>query len=635
MALLDLHHVTKAFGENVLLDNAVLSVEKNDRIGLIGANGAGKTTLFKMIIGQEPPDDGGIVKAAGLSIGYLEQHVCTGTEHTAYEETLQVFQPLMDLEQRLEEVNRALSSQPNAALLEEQMRLTEQFHLNGGLTYKSRTAAVLSGLGFPPEKQQLPVSALSGGQRSKIGLARLLLSKNDLVLLDEPTNHLDIESVVWLEDFIQDLNAAAIIISHDRFFLNKVTNKTAEIENGHLYVTAGNYSRYAQLKEQRKLAQTREYENKMKEIHRIEGIIEQQRRWNREKNIKTAESKQKQIERIEKNLVKPEEQRHDIAFSFPCAHRSGETVLNIYQDSCQFENGYLYKNVSLTVRRGERIFLIGPNGVGKSTLIRRMMSGAHQNFELGVGVIPAYFEQFQESIQPTLTPFEELHSAYPTMSDTAVRNALAAFEFYGDDVFKRNAALSGGERARVAICKIMLSENNFLILDEPTNHLDIHSSEALERALKLYEGTLLIVSHDRYFINRLADKVVYLSAGGSVTVDGNYDDFLRRCEQEKTAEAAPLQKPQTAEKKGKEIYLQNKKLAAEKRRLQTAITRFEAQIAALEQQMEQLNSEIAQCGDDYVQLMALTEQLQSTEQQLENAMQSWDEAQEQLAGFAE
>lgn len=635
MALLELHHITKAFGENLLLQNAALTVEKNERVGLIGANGAGKTTLFKMIIGTELPDSGQVVKSAGLRVGYLEQHACKGSSRTAYDEALQVFAPLMALEQQLEHLNRRLLSCQSPELLEQQMRLTEEFHQNGGLTYKSKTAAVLNGLGLAPEKQQLPVEALSGGQRAKIGLARLLLSPNDLILLDEPTNHLDIEAVIWLESYILSSSVAAVIISHDRYFLDKVTNKTAEIDHARLFVTPGSFSRYEELKEQRLLSESREYENKMREIHRLQGIVEQQRRWNREKNIKTAESKLKQIERIEKNLVVPESERHQVSFCFPCAGRPGETVLTVTNDSCSFNTGTLYQNVSFKVRRGDRVFLVGPNGVGKTTLIKRIMANNSPNFQLGIGVQPAYFEQFQEGIDPAGTPMDEIHSAYPQMSNTAVRNALAAFEFYGDDVFRRNSTLSGGERARVAICKIMLSENNFLILDEPTNHLDITSSRALEQALKLYEGTLLIVSHDRYFMNRLADRIVYLQPQGSVTAEGNYNDFLRFAEQHQLLQApqTPANAVAPAAKKGKELYLKNKKAAAEKRQLERAVEKAEQQIANLEQQQQQLNREIAATGEDYVALMELTKQLQELESQLEQALQEWDRAAEQLAAL--
>lgn len=634
MSLLNIHNVTKSFGANELLHDATLSVEKNDRIGLIGSNGVGKTTLFKMIIGTEPADSGNIIKAADLSVGYLEQHVCAASDRTAYAETLQVFDPLTKLEMALDELNLQLCTDHSSALIERQLSLTEQFQAQGGLTYKNRTTAVLTGLGFTAEQQQLPVSALSGGQRSKIGLAKLLLSQNDLILLDEPTNHLDIESVIWLEEFIANFGAAAIIISHDRYFLDRVTNKTAEIENGKLYVANGNFSRYQEQKQQRLLAEQREYDNKMKEIHRIEGIIEQQKRWNKEKNIKTAESKQKQIDRIAKDLVRPEMEKHDIKFSFTCANRSGETVMRAFGDSCKFENGYLYKDVSFTIRRGERVFLIGPNGAGKSTLIRRMLSNNSENFETGVGVLPAYFEQFQEGINPKATPFDVLHNAYPNMTDTAVRNALAAFEFYGDDVFKLCGELSGGERARVAICKIMLSENNFLILDEPTNHLDIHSGEALEKALKLYEGTLLIVSHDRYFINRLADKIIYLRSDGSVTVQGNYDDFLALDEKQSIVEQKTSE-PVMKENKGKEVYLQNKKRAAEGRKLKSTVQNLEKDIEKAEQTIKEIDEQMAALGDDYLSLAKLTEQLQTAQQQLEQKMKAWDEAVEKLGEFEE
>ncbi len=630
MSLLSASGLTKTFGDRVLFENAAFAVEKGDKIGFIGANGAGKTTLFKIIIGNEASTKGEAVRQAGLKIGYLEQHACSNEKLTALEETLTVFADLQLMENELEQLNLILLNSSDEKLIERQALLTEKFQSEGGLTYFSRTEAVLAGLGFSKEETALPVSSLSGGQRSKIGLAKLLLCKNDLILLDEPTNHLDIDSIVWLEEFLISYSGAAIIISHDRFFLDKVTTKTMELENRKIYFTKGNFSRYMELKAERVEAERRDFENKSREIKRIEGIIEQQKRWNREKSIKTAESKQKQIDRIAKTMEKPESESHNVRINFTVRNQTGATVLTVTNDRCDFENATLYKNSSFIIERGERVCLIGPNGVGKSTLLKRLVANEGNAFLRGVGVEIGYFDQFQDSLNPKNTPFEEVHSTYPFMTDTAVRNALAAFEFKGDDVFKLNSELSGGERARVALCKLVLSGNNFLVLDEPTNHLDLYSRTSLEKALQSFEGTLFIVSHDRYFINRIADKIILLKPDETVTIKGNYDDYLAWCE--KNAEA-PIDLPQTEEpiKKGKEDYINKKKQRSELAKLRTAVSRCEKEIAELEAKSAELKAQIEDCGTDYQKLTELTTLLEEIDTNLLLKMDEWEAASAELS----
>ncbi|MBQ7108104.1 MAG: ABC-F family ATP-binding cassette domain-containing protein [Clostridia bacterium] len=634
MSLLSASGLTKTFGDRVLFENAAFAVEKGDKIGFIGANGAGKTTLFKIIIGNEASTKGEAVRQAGLKIGYLEQHACSNEKLTALEETLTVFADLQLMENELEQLNLILLNSSDEKLIERQVLLTEKFQSEGGLTYFSRTEAVLTGLGFSKEEIALPVSALSGGQRSKIGLAKLLLCKNDLILLDEPTNHLDIESIVWLEEFLISYSGAAIIISHDRFFLDKVTTKTMELENRKIYFTKGNFSRYMELKAERVEAERRDFENKSREIKRIEGIIEQQKRWNREKNIKTAESKQKQIDRIAKTMEKPESETHNVKINFNVRNQTGATVLTVTNDRCDFENATLYKNSSFIIERGERVCLIGPNGVGKSTLLKRLVANEGNAFLRGVGVEIGYFDQFQDSLNPKNTPFEEVHSTYPFMADTTVRNALAAFEFKGDDVFKLNSELSGGERARVALCKLVLSGNNFLVLDEPTNHLDLYSRTSLEKALQSFEGTLFIVSHDRYFINRIANKIILLKPDETVTIKGNYDDYLAWCE--KNAEA-PIDLPKAEEpiKKGKEDYINKKKQRSELTKLRTAVSRCEKEIAELEAKSEELKAQIEDCGTDYQKLTELTTLLEEVDTNLLLKMDEWEAASAELSKMVE
>ncbi len=631
MSIISAAGLVKEFADRTLFSNVNFSVEKGDKIGFIGANGAGKTTLFKIIIGAESPSGGGVVRQSGIKVGYLEQHACEGSDKTAFFETLEVFSDLMDMEAELDEISTRLLSSNDAALIERQSFLTERFNLEGGLTFRSRTAAVLSGLGFSGEETELPISALSGGQRAKIGLAKLLLCKNDLILLDEPTNHLDIDAIAWLEEFLVSYTGAVIIISHDRYFLDKVTTKTMELDSEKLYFTAGNFSRYLELKNQRLEAMERDYENKAKEIKRIEGIVEQQRRWNREKNIKTAESKLKQIDRIAKTMEKPKTESHRLKISFPVKFLSGETVLEVERDSCVFDGVPLYRDISFTVRRGEKVCLIGPNGIGKSTLLKRLVSKDFPFvFKYGVGVDLGYFDQFQDNINKALDPFSEIHNTYPFMTDTEVRNNLAAFEFKGDDVFKSNSSLSGGERARVALLKLMLSGNNFLVLDEPTNHLDLYSRKALEEALIGYEGTLLIVSHDRYFINKLADKIVLLSPSGATTILGNFDDYLAYVEKNKPSLEGETKKTEEPHKKGKEEYINKKKQRSNLARLRNAVSKCENEIAALEKENEDIKAQIDGCGSDYEKLTQLTEKLSLNEDKLLALMDEWENASAEL-----
>jgi len=626
--ILSLVKLEKSYGERTLFRDASFSIEKGDILGLVGANGVGKTTLFNIILGLESSDSGSVVMQSGIRVGHLSQHVCANSEKTTYEETLTIFEPLMEMERRLKELEKLLLTDHSSALINEQATLIERYEAEGGLTYVSLTHAVLSGLGFSEEEQNLPVSALSGGQKSKVGLAKLLLSKPDIMLLDEPTNHLDIASVSWLEKFILGSKITALVISHDRYFLDKICNKVAEIYTGKVFLTEGNYTRHMQLREEMEYAIERNYDNTMAEVKRIEGIIEQQKRWNREKNIKTAESKQKQIDRMLAGLEKPEKERNDITFSFSPYSESGEEVLSVKDLVMQFPGKTLYENVEFDVRKGDSVFIVGENGVGKTTLIKQIMKKG-RGVTFGVGVVIGYFDQHQLGLSMTKTIKDEVHDAFPSLSDTEVRSALARFGFKNDKVFDEISVLSGGERAKVSLCKLMLKRCNFLILDEPTNHLDIYSMAALENALESYTGTLLVISHDRYFINRLANKIVELKSNGTNVVIGNYDTYVESLIDVPAETKAAPQKEMGA---GGKSYQEQKKKRSEMTKLKTAFRNTEKEIETLEMEIEELHEKLSdpEISTDYERITELTNLLAEKDEALTTAMEKWESLAEQI-----
>ncbi|MBO7681856.1 MAG: ABC-F family ATP-binding cassette domain-containing protein [Clostridia bacterium] len=635
--ILNISNLSKSFGDQLLFEGLNLSVEKGDIVGLIGANGAGKTTLFHLITGAEEPDGGAVIRSPFTTLGYLEQHVCADSERTTYEETLLVFSPLFEMERELAALRDALSGEKagDPALIARQEELLAAYEAADGLTYKNLTRAVLSGLGFSEQEQELPVRSLSGGQKSKIGLAKLLLQKPDLMLLDEPTNHLDIRSIGWLENFISASHITTIVISHDRYFLDKVCTRIAEISLRKVYVTDGSYSRHMELKAERDLSLQRNYDNTMAEVHRIEGIIEQQRRWNRERNIRTAESKQKQIDRLTKDLEKPEYERLDFSFFFNPDSVSGEEVLDVDHLSMEFPGKVLYQDVSFNIRRGERVFLIGENGIGKTTLLKQILKRV-RGVRFGIGVTTGYFDQHQMNLSLNKTVLEEVHDMYPRMTDTEVRSALAIFGFKGDKVFESIETLSGGERAKVALCRLMLRHCNFLLLDEPTNHLDIYSMAALEEALASYEGTLFIISHDRYFINRLADKVIELRPDGATTYDGGFEDYLAALERREEASAGEG-KPEKQMGAGGLSYQEQKRLRSERTKKKTALRKAEQRIGELEEEIETVTAEMNEesIAADFEKMTELTERMAALNSELETTMNEWEALAEEVSHFEE
>ena len=635
MPVLSLSKIAMGFGERTLFEDVSFEVESRDKVGLIGRNGVGKTTLFKIICGELEPTAGVVATERGLNVGYMEQHACSAGDRSVYDELESVFDDLKRMEHEIEKITVTIehSTGDLTDLIARQTELIERFERDGGLTYKSRTRSALMGLGFREAEFGMPTSALSGGQRSKLSLLKLLLSGSDLLLLDEPTNHLDVASVAWLEGFLRDFKGAMIIISHDRYFLDAVTNKTVEIEHSKCMTYKGAYSEFIKKKQAYEQALENKYQNDIKEIHRIEGIIEQQRRWNRERNIRMAESKQKEIDRIKAQMVEPDGSLEGIRMRFDVRHESGNDVLIAKDLSKAFGDKRLFKNVDMHITKGERVFILGDNGCGKTTLFRILNGKLRPDsgeYEYGAMVDVGYFDQMQENLNLNNTAIDEIWNAYPRMTETKIRSSLAAFLFKGDEVYKPLSAMSGGERARISLLKLMLGGYNLLLLDEPTNHLDATSREALEDTLRDYEGTLVVISHDRYFINKLADRVLAMTKDGLTEYLGNYDNYLERISQQETAQTGESAPAKKAEKPLNDYQLKKLRQSEERKR-RTRLIKTEAEIETLESETEELQSALSDeaVQSDYEKLIALTAQLEEKQARLEELYELWEELQDE------
>ncbi|MBE6610877.1 MAG: ABC-F type ribosomal protection protein [Ruminococcaceae bacterium] len=625
MIAISLSDVSLEFGTDVILDNVSFSLNEGDKLGIVGVNGAGKSTLFKIITGEYTATAGSVYISKDKTVGILEQNTGLEGDSTVLGEMLASFASLIADEERLEMLQAALEKTPaDEELIRSYTSLADRFKRAGGYEFRSRCKGILKNLGFDERFHDLKISGLSGGQKTRLALARQLITSPDILMLDEPTNHLDIETLAWLEDFLASYRGTLLVISHDRWFLDKVTTKTLEIENTHAELYGGNYTRYVQLKAENREIRERQYKNQQKEIARIEAYIEQQRRWNRERNIIAAESRQKALDRMVK-IERPEDLPEKIRLTFQKSGESGNDVLTVKNLTKSYPDKPLFSDVSFLVKKHDHLFIAGPNGCGKSTMIKILadkLDADAGNFEYGYNVSIGYYDQENQNLDPENTVLDELWDCYENLTQTEIRSALALFLFKGDDIEKKVSVLSGGEKARLTLCKLILSKMNLLILDEPTNHLDINSREALEGALANFDGTIIAVSHDRYFISKLATRVLDLGIKPALDYMGGYEDYKAHKEKLMQTETGPAEEVVT---EAKEQYLRAKAQAADKRRLQTRMRKNAEETKALEAELEELSAalEDESIQADYVKVNELYTRQSEVEERL---MELYEEA---------
>ena len=637
--ILSLSNVSKSYGTDVILEKISFNIEEKEKAAIVGVNGAGKTTLFKIITGEISSDSGDIYFKKDSSFGYLKQNAIPNSEGTIYNEMLAVFSPLIKAEEDLRQMEHEMSHMSGTELKEHMKKYSDlqyKFELMDGYSYKSRIKGVLKGLGFTEDDFDRPVKSLSGGQKTRVYLGSLLLSKPDLLLLDEPTNHLDIESIAWLEDFLRSYTGAVLIISHDRYFLDKIVTKTIEIENKKSHIYEGNYSFYAKNKEINRQIEQHHFVQQQKEIKHQEDVIAKLRSFNREKSIKRAESRQKQLEKMEV-VNRPENLPDKMRLKLTPKITSGNDVLHAEGLSKSFDNKTLFSNLDIDIKRGEKTAIVGPNGIGKSTLLKILLGKAEKTtgeIKWGTNVHVGYYDQEQHNFNENNTIFQEISDTYPEMTNGEIRNVLAAFVFEGDDVFKLISSLSGGEKGRISLAKIMLSKANCLILDEPTNHLDIFSKEILENAINNYEGTVLYVSHDRYFINKTATKIIELSKGGVKEYLGNYDYYIEKKNTAKREEMLFGEKTHQPEKQEisetKLSYQEQKEQQAKERKLKNQIKKLETEIEETEVKIQALEEELMkpEIATDADKARDLFDQKTDLETHLNELYDKWESIQE-------
>lgn len=639
--ILSCQNISKAFVENQVLKNVSFHIEDHEKAAIVGINGAGKTTLLRIIVGEMTPDDGQVVLAKDKTLGYLAQNSTVDTSHTIYEELLSVKADLLRLEEKIRECENDMKHADGDALedlMKQYTSLTHAFETGGGYLYRSELVGVLKGLGFTEDEFSKPVATLSGGQKTRVALGRLLLQNPDLIILDEPTNHLDMNSIAWLETYLLNYKGAVLIVSHDRYFLDRIAGKVIEIDQSKATTFMGNYSDYAVKKEQLRVAAWNAYMNQQRDIKHQEEVIEKLKSFNREKSIKRAESREKMLDKIEV-IEKPSEVRTDMKLTLTPRILSGNDVLTVEHLSKSFDSHKLFTDVNFEIKRGEHVAIIGDNGSGKTTLLKilnGLVPADQGTFRLGSNVEIGYYDQEHHVLHSEKTLFEEISDDYPYLNNTQIRNVLAAFLFTGEDVFKRISDLSGGERGRVSLAKLVLSNANFLILDEPTNHLDIMSKEILEDALNGYEGTILYVSHDRYFINRTAHRILDLTEGQFVSYVGNYDYYLEKhdtvmaaieASTPQSADADNTAATKAAESEVKLDWKAQKEEQARLRKKENDLKKCEEKIAELEARISEIDTEMSDpaIGTQVAKLQELSKEQTSCQEQLEKLYEQWEE----------
>jgi ATP-binding cassette subfamily F protein 3 len=638
--ILACHGISKAFEEKIIVDNGSFHIEDHEKAALVGPNGAGKSTILKMIVGELPTDSGNVILTRGKTLGYLAQHQNMDSSNSIYDEVKSAKAHLIAMEEQLRSIElemKDLSGSELNSRMETYHRLTAAFERENGYAYESEITGVLKGLGFQEEEFSRPVSTLSGGQKTRVSLGKLLLSKPDILLLDEPTNHLDLNSITWLETYLLNYTGAVLIVSHDRYFLNRIVTKVIEIEAGQVMTYLGNYSDFSYKKKQLREARLKEYLNQQQEIKHQEAVIEKLRSFNREKSIKRAESREKMLNKIER-IEKPQEINTDIHLTLTPSVVSGNDVLSIEHLSKAFPPQQLFSDVSFEIKRGEHVAIIGDNGTGKTTLLKilnGLVDADHGSFTLGTNVHIGYYDQEHHVLHMEKTIFDEISDDYPSLTNTEIRNMLAAFLFTGDDVFKLIGDLSGGERGRVSLAKLMLSEANFLILDEPTNHLDIASKEILEHALNDYTGTLLYVSHDRYFINQTATRILDLVNQKFVNYIGNYDYYLEKKEELTAAytsevNASDSSSSASAPSENKLSWQEQKEAQAKERKRQNDLRKTEERITALEERDSEIDQLMMkeEIFTNSVKCQELAQEKATIAEELEELYEKWEELEE-------
>ena len=651
--ILACHNISKSFGDRVIVQNGSFHIEEREKAALVGVNGAGKSTILKMIMNEEPTDGGDIILAKGRTIGYLAQHQDLIPHGTIYEELRSAKADIIEMEQRLRSIEEELKSLSGDALenrLETYNRLQSEFEARNGYACESEITGVLKGLGFTEEEFSKKTDTLSGGQKTRVALGKLLLTSPDILLLDEPTNHLDLNSIAWLETFLINYKGAVFIVSHDRFFLNRVVSKVVEIENGEIRMYLGNYQAYSEKKQQIRDARLKEYLNQQREIRHQQAVIEKLRSFNREKSIRRAESREKMLEKMTP-VEKPMDEPREMHFTLEPSCISGNDVLSVEGLSKRFDSQVLFKDVSFEIKRGEHVAIIGDNGTGKTTLLKilnQVQKADAGSFTLGAKVQIGYYDQEHHVLHDNKTIFDEISDDYPTLNNTQIRNTLAAFQFTGDEVFQVISTLSGGEKGRVSLAKLMLSDANFLILDEPTNHLDIASKEILEEALNNYSGTVLYVSHDRYFINQTATRILELVNQTFVNYIGNYDYYLEKKEEltkayasvpsaEKAGNSGNRAAGNASESTGPSAgaasskpsalsWQEQKELQAKERKRKNDLKKTEEEISRLEERNEEIDHELTleEVYSNSIKCQELTSERTQNEEKLEELYEKWE-----------